>query len=263
MSTKGVKCLHITTIVNGKGGVGKTTTTHALGTGLDKKKYNPLVIDYDPQGNLSLAYGLHLKECPTMYHVFTKEVDITEAIQRTYQGDIIAGNTSLAQVEVLYAGDKMFEGAYALQEALEKIKENYTHIFIDNQPLVTGFLTRQALVTTNDILIPVTADTFTLHGLSTLYEAYKTIKQRVNPELAINGLLLTRHNPRTILSTNITENLKALADNLGTKVYKAFIREGIAIKEAQAKKKSLFDYAPNSKPAKDYNAFIKEYLGEG
>jgi chromosome partitioning protein len=249
--------MRITTIINGKGGVAKTTTTQALGTGLDKAEYNPLVIDYDAQGNLSASYGLKEKECPTFYHILNGDILLEEAIQKTEQGDIIAGNASLSKIEALF--NDPFTGMYALKEQLKEVG-GYTHIFIDNQPLIAGFLTRQTLVATHDIVIPVTADSFTLQGLNALYEAFTIVKKHANPEIKIDGLLLTRHNPRLTLKRDIQTNLEEWATVLKTKVYKTHIREGVAVQEAQATKQSLFKYDGKSNPAKDYKAFILEYL---
>lgn len=250
--------MRITTIINGKGGVAKTTTTQALGTGLNQTaQFKPLVIDYDAQGNLSASYGLKEKECPTFYHILNGDISVKEAVRSTEEGDIIAGNASLSRVEALF--NDPITGMYAFKEQIEKL-EGYTHIFIDNQPLIAGFLTRQTLVATNDIVIPVTADSFTLQGLNALYEAFKTIKKHANPDIRIDGLLLTRHNPRLTLKRDIQTNLEEWSKVLNTKVYKTHIREGVAVQEAQAVKQGIFTYDKKCNPAQDYRAFILEYL---
>jgi len=267
--------MRITTIINGKGGVAKTTTTQALGTGLINRTglinptnlptvpgpaSAPLVIDYDAQGNLSASYGLREKECPTFYHILSGDISLHDAIQNTPEGPVIAGNASLSKIEALY--NDPFTGMYALKEQLSTLK-GYTHVFIDNQPLIAGFLTRQTLVATHDIVIPVTADSFTIQGLHALLEAYQTIKKHANPAIRIDGLLLTRHNPRLTLKRDIQSNLEEWSRVLNTKVYSTHIRESVAVQEAQAVKQSLFSYSKSSKPALDYMAFITEYLEAG
>jgi len=252
--------LRITTIINGKGGVGKTTTTHALATGLDKTKYKTLAIDYDPQGNLSYAFGVDVNNTPTMFHVFTGAISIREAIQHTSQGDIIAGNGFLGQLEALYSGPAYLGSIKKLATQLLLLSEEYTHILIDNQPNIGGILTTQALACANDLIVPVTADTFTFQGLAKLQTALRDIREIVNPLIRIDGLLLTRHNPRAILSNDLANNMQLWANEENTRVYQSFIREGIAIREAQATKKSIFEYAPQSNPAIDYSNFIREYL---
>jgi len=250
--------MRITTIINGKGGVGKTTTAHALATGLEKRK--TLAIDYDPQGNLSYAFGVDVTNTPTMYHVFTGDIAIEEAIQHTSQGDIVAGNAFLRQLEALFSGPNYLKSIRKLAEQLRRLTSTYTHVFIDNQPLIGGILTTQSLACATDLVVPVSADTFTLQGLAKLQEAIKDIRDLVNPALRIDGLLLTRHNPRTIISGDLADNMRTWAALEHTRVYQTYIRESVIVKEAQACKKSLFAYSPHSNPALDYKAFMKEYV---
>jgi len=265
METKcygGIPGMRISTIINGKGGVGKTTTSHALATGLDKSKYKSLTIDYDPQGNLSYAFGVDVNNTPTMYHVFNGDITIQEAIQHTRQGDIIAGNGFLGQLEAMFSGPAYLRSIRKLSEQLRQLQEEYTHIFIDNQPLIGGILTTQALACADDLVIPVSADTFTIQGLAKLHGALIDIREMINPQIKIDGLLLTRHNPRTIISGDLANNMRQWATAEQTRVYQSFIRESVVVKEAQASKKSLFEYAPQSNPAVDYQAFIMEYLNQ-
>lgn len=280
--------MRITTVINGKGGVGKTTTAQALGTGLNKTavlvrveefeddgqiiqkriykrgedvhQYKTLAVDYDPQGNLSFAFGADVLNSPTMYHVINGDISIREAVQHTPQGDIIVGNASLTKIESLFAGDDIFEGLNKLQEQLGQLEGEYTHIFIDNQPLIGGMLTRQTLIAADDLVVPMVADMFTIQGLARLEKAVESIQKRDNPNLKIAGILLTKHNPRTIFGTSVGEVINTWAAQRDAKVYGTFIRESVSVKEAQAKKQSLFDYAPTSNPAFDYLAFIEEYL---
>jgi len=257
--------MRITTIINGKGGVGKTTAAHALGTGLHRCKSSvpakTLAIDYDPQGNLSYAYGADIINSPTMYHVINGDTTIDEAIQHTPQGDIIVGNPTLAKIESMFSGDDIFDGLYKLAEQLSAIC-GYTHILIDNQPLINGLLSRQALIAATDIVVPMSADTFTIQGLVRLEKAVESIKKRDNPKLFIAGILLTKYNPRTTVNVFAAQSIKGWTDSHDTKIYNAYIRESVKVKESQAKKQSLFDYAPDSNPALDYLAFISEYMEE-
>ena len=262
--------MRTTTIINGKGGVGKTTTTHALATGLNKvgdgtngSRYRSLAIDYDPQGNLSFAFGADILNSPTMYHVINGDISIQDAIQHTPQGDIIVGNASLNKIESMFSGDDLFEGLDKLKDQLQLIEGEYTHAFIDNQPLIGGMLTRQTLIAANDLVVPMVADMFTIQGLARLEKAVESIQKRDNRQLKIAGLLLTKHNPRTIFGTNVGQSIEKWAQSHKTAVYKTFIRESVTVKEAQAKKQSLFDYAPHSNPANDYLLFIGEYLQQG
>jgi len=255
--------MRITTIINGKGGVGKTTTTHAMSTGLNKRGLSTLAVDYDPQGNLSLAFGADVSNHPTMYHVIVGEASFDEAIQHTTQGNIIAGNSSLSKMDTQYHGDTLLDGITRLKEELNRLSDQYDYIFIDNQPLIGGLLTMQSLVAANDLVVPLSADVFAVQGLVKLQEATERIKKIYNPNLMIDGLLLTKHNPRTVISGQMSENLSKWSSAFNSGVYKTFIREGVAVREAQLKKQSVFDYAPTSNPAQDYIEFINEYVDQG
>lgn len=251
--------MRITTIINGKGGVGKTTTAHALATGLNPRRYKSLAVDYDPQGNLSLAYGADVMGSPTMYHVLNGEVTLAEAVQHTEQGDILVGNASLTKIEKMYAGEDYLEGIGKLRSSLQPL-EGYTHVFIDNQPLIGGLLTMQALAAATDLVVPMSAETFAVQGFSRLQKAIESIRMHFNPGLRIDGILLTKYATRTIISSHIRETIVKWAEEFGTRVYDAAIREGVSVREAQAKHQSLFAYAPYANPTLDYKAFIKEYL---
>jgi len=252
--------MRITTIINGKGGVGKTTTTHALATGLDKTKYKTLAIDYDPQGNLSHAFGVDVNNVPTLYHVFRGDLNIKDAIQHTPQGDIIAGNAWLAQLESMFSGPAYLKSIRKLKILLSILENEYSHIFIDNQPLIGGILTTQSLASANDLIVPISAEVFALQGLARLQEAVAEIKENISPSLHIDGILLTKLNPRTNISVGLTKAINQWAEQEKTKLYKTYIRESVSVKESQVNKQSLFDFAPGSNPAKDYLAFIAEYL---
>jgi chromosome partitioning protein len=251
----------ISTVVNGKGGVGKTTTAHALATGLTKKGLRTLAIDYDPQGNLSHAYGIDVNNSPTMYHVINGDVALMDAIQQTKQGDIIAGNSSLSKMSSLFPEGNILEGIPKLKEELVRLEQIYKFIIIDNQPLLGSLLTMHTMVAANDLIVPMSADDFAVQGLAKLQEAIIRIKQGYNTELKIDGLLMTRYNPRILHSNHINQNLIKWTKVLNTRVYKTFIREGVAVREAHTKRQSIFAYAPFSKPSQDYNNFIAEYAG--
>lgn len=253
--------MRITTIINGKGGVGKTTTAHALATGLDRTKYKTLAIDYDPQGNLSHAFGAETNACPTMYHVFNGEISIEDAIQHTEQGDIIAANAWLGQLEGMMGGPAYLKSVRKLRQQLDQLT-GYTNVFIDNQPLIGGILTTQSLAAADDLIVPMAADVFALQGLARLDEAIRDIVEVVNPGLKIDGILLTKYNPRTLIASGLASNITLWAEGNGTRVYQTYIRESVSVREAQAKKTSLFDYAPSSNPAVDYRAFVSEYLAK-
>lgn len=246
----------ITTITNQKGGVGKTTTAHALATGLTKKGKKVLVIDIDPQGNISYTMGAD-DQLPCIYHVLRGEIPASQAIQHTQQGDIIACNLLLAGADMEFTQTGR---EFLLRDSIADLVDLYDYIIIDTPPTI-GILTINALTASNDIVIPMGADIYSLQGLSQLYATIGKVKKYCNRDLTIAGLLMTRFNGRTILAQDLRENIKNKAALVGSTLFETYIREGIAVKEAQTQQSSLFDSAPKSNPAQDYLAFVNEYMG--
>jgi chromosome partitioning protein len=148
---------------------------------------------------------------------------------------------------------------YRLKKAIEPIKREYDYIIIDTPPAL-GILMVNALTACDVAIIPAQADRYSLKGIAQLNMTIETIKKHSNPALRIEGILLTRYSPRAVLSRDIAEVIEQTAQKLQTKLFKAKIREAIAIKESQAQRMDIFAYSPKSNAAKDYNAFIDELL---
>lgn len=241
-------------IANQKGGVGKSTTAHALGSGLFLKGYKTLLIDLDGQGNMSLTANADNKL--GIYDVITKKLTAEEAIQKTKDGDIIASSRNLTSLnlELTAVGKE-----YRLKEALEAVKRKYDYIIIDTPPAV-DILTINALTASDYVIMPAQADVYSVQGIRQIYETIQAIKEYTNKDLQIKGILLTRHNPRSILSRDMEENITDIANSMNTFVYSAAIRECVSLKEAQASQQSIFKYASKSNAAKDYTDFINEFL---
>jgi chromosome partitioning protein len=242
-------------IINQKGGVGKSTTAHALGAGLAAKKFRVLFVDLDAQGNLSYSLALN-NESPTSCEVLRGETPISEAIQSTPVGDAVAASPALSGMDMTLTQTGK---EYRLKEALEGVRDHYDYIIVDTPPAL-GVLTINALTACTGVVIPAQADIFSLQGIGQLSTTIETVKKYCNPALVIKGILLTRFNPRSIISRDIAEMTADTAKQLNTRVYKTTIRESVAIREAQAEKQDIFRYAPNSNPAADYRAFVKEFL---
>ena len=247
----------IIAVINQKGGVGKSTTAEALTAGLLLKGHTCLAIDLDAQGNLSYTAGAKTEGVPTVLEVLTGEATAREAIQHLQGGDVIAANKSLAGADAFINSTGK---EYKLKEALEELQGEYQYIIIDTPPAL-GILTVNALTACHSIIIPAQADIYSLQGIEKLAETIKPVKKYCNPSIFIEGILLTRYSPRSVLSREVAEIAGKLADKLGTKVFKTTIREAIAVKEAQISQQSLFEYAPKAKVAEDYRAFIEELLG--
>jgi chromosome partitioning protein len=240
-------------ITNQKGGVAKTTTAHALGAGLRRRGHTVLLVDLDPQANLSYAVGVKDVSAGVL-EVLTERIPPKEAIYHSEQGDIIPAASSLA------AADKTLKETgkeFKLREALEQIESGYDYIVIDTPPSL-GILTVNALTAADTVIIPAQADDFSLQGISELYGTICTIRRYTNPKLKISGVLLTRHNARSVISRDMTEAMKQTAESIGAKLYNTCIRECTALKEAQAMQRDIYDYAPKSNAATDYAAFVDE-----
>lgn len=247
-----------TSCVLQKGGTGKSSTTHALSAGLRARGYKVLTIDADPQCNISHTMQANTASNKGLFEVLNGE-PIIDIIQHTEQGDVLANSQRLVGADKLFAD---INSEYLLSDSLSPVKESYDYILIDCPPQL-GILTINALVAATDLVIPITADLYALQGLALLMSNVDKVKLRANPGLRIDGILLTKYNNRSVLSRDLKEDLEAQAMAMKTQLYKTAIREGVAIREAQAQRTSIFDYAPSSNPAKDYNNFIEEYLSGG
>jgi len=247
--------MHITAIALQKGGTGKSTTAHALGQGLQARGYRVLFIDLDPQGNLSYTMRADQGR-PSAYEVITNRAKAREALQHTGQGDIIPSGPQLsgADIEVTQTGKE-----FRIREALQPLQAQYDFCIIDTPPAL-GTLTINALTAATGVIIPVQAETYSIQGIAQLYSTIETVKAYCNDRLKVEGILITRHSSRAILNRDMADTITETAQKLGTQVFRAMVREGVAVREAQAMREPLHTYAPTSNPARDYADFIDEYL---
>lgn len=242
-------------VINQKGGVGKSTTAHAIGTGLAAKGYKILFVDMDAQCNLTYT----LKASDKGYNilgVLERPETAKEEIQHAGGVDIIAASPSLTGADaIINATGK----EYRLKEALDPLKKKYDYCIIDTPPAL-GILTVNALTAATGAIIPAQADKYSLYGISQLSSTIEAIKKYCNPSLKIMGILITRYNARAIIRREIAEVLEDTARKLHTRLYKTRIRECTALVEAHTREQSIFEYAPKSNAAKDYNELIEEIL---
>jgi chromosome partitioning protein len=249
----------IIAVSNQKGGVGKTTTTCSVAAGLKKRGYRVLAVDLDPQGNLGFSIGAETETSATIYDVLKEEVKIQYAIQRTPAMDVIISSILLSGIELEFTNKGR---EYLLKEALRPIGNMYDFILLDTPPNL-GILTINAFAASDTIIVPMISDIFSLQGIAQLYETVERVRKYCNPGLCIAGILLTRFNPRTLLSREVRGTAELVARDLHIRVFDSSIRSGIAASEAQSVQRSVFDYAPNSNVARDYNSFIDEFLAKG
>ena len=245
------------TIFNQKGGVSKTTTTAALCSGLSAKGYKVLAVDMDAQENLTIISDAQTeKGRPTILDVLTRTATAEEAIIPANKYDIIPATERLANASnVITSTGK----EYRLKEALKPIADKYDYAIIDCPPAL-DILTIAALTASNSCIIPAQADYLTLKAIDQLAGTIQDIQTYTNQELKVNGILITRHNARTILAGNIINEIEKQAEALHTSVYKAKIRECVAVREAQLLRQDIFTYAKYSNAALDYMAFIDEFI---
>lgn len=238
-------------ITNQKGGVAKTTTAQAIGDYLQRQGASVLYVDLDPQGNLSYSLGAS----GGAFEALLDPKKVKNYITRTERGDIIASAEGLAGAD---AAITSVGKEYRLREALEGLE--YDYCIIDTPPAL-GILSINALTACQDVVIPVQADIYSLQGLAQISQTLGAVKQYTNSGLSVRGILITRHNGRTIVRRDIADLLERCAADMGTKVFKTKIRECTAVVEAQANQASIFEYAPRSNAAKDYTEFMQEMLG--
>lgn len=244
-------------IINQKGGVGKSTTAHAVAAGLSLKGYRVLAVDMDAQMNLSYTYRADT-EGATVLSMLLGEATAKDVIQHTEDGDIIPASKALAGADAFISSTGK---EYKLREALEPVKKSYDYIILDTPPAL-GILTINALTACDSIIIPAQADIYSIQGIAQLVETMRPVQKYCNPALRIEGILLTRYSNRTVLSREVAEMIEQQAAVLGTKVFHTTIREAVAVKEAQITRNSLYRYAPKAKVTEDYRAFVDELTGK-
>lgn len=244
-------------VANQKGGIGKSTTATNL-AGILGKKAKTLLIDADPQGNSTSTYEAKIEDVATLYDVMidSDKLPISEAIQHTENGDIVASDPLLVKAEKMLDGD--VEGFYRLKDAIENL-DDYKYIVIDTAPSLNIIL-YNCLIAADKVIIPVTADSYAMQGIQQLYDTIMAVKRRQNRNLTIAGLLLVRYSGRSNLERDTRDSIEQSAKQMGTKLFKTVIRECVKTKEAQEQKKLLIDYAPKCNTCLDYLDFTKELI---
>ena len=248
--------MKIYTIAQQKGGTGKTTTAAAIGLGLLNKGNRVLFIDLDPQGNLSYILGADTTAATTLDLLknTTTARKAAQPLPRWSNGAIIPYSPLLAGADATITGRGR---EFIIKEGLKRVKGFYDYCIIDTPPAL-GILTVNALTAADGVIIPCQADILSLQALSQITSTIQGIQATTNPQLKIEGVLLTRYNNRQILTRQIADAIESVSHITGGRVFNTRIRESVSIRESQATGEDIYTHAPRSNGAKDYNALIDE-----
>lgn len=249
--------MRIIAVVNQKGGVGKTTTSINVASTLSAINYKVLLIDLDPQGNLSSGIGLDYNNRNTnMYNVLIGETDINKSIQKTKIPNLYAlvATTDLAIAEIELANVDNRE--YVLKNKLHQLEEEYDFVFIDCPPSL-GMLTINALCAVDEIIVPLQCEFFALEGLAHLLDTVNRIKDNHNSELNINGIVLTMYDKRNKLTEDVEKDVR---NCFGELVYKTVIPRNVRLSEASSHGIPAILYDSNCSGSIAYMNLVKEIL---
>lgn len=245
----------VITVANQKGGVGKTTTSINLSVSLALLEKKILIIDFDPQGNCSSGLGVP-KDEKTIYEAIMGTAEIEECIVSTQIENcfVIPGNINLSGATVELVNLK--DGNFYLKKAIDKIREDFDYIFIDCPPSL-GVLTLNGLTAADSVMIPIQTEFFALEGLTQLINTINIVKKELNPNLSIEGVILTMLDKRTHLTDDVTKNV---IGHFGKKVYKTMIPRNIRIAEAPSFGIPVIIHDKNCVGAKAYEQLALEFL---
>ena len=250
----------IIAVANQKGGVGKTTTTINLSACLAEQGQKVLVIDVDPQGNTTSGLGIDKNNTEnTVYELMLGEASIDDCIYKSVMDDldVIPSNVNLAgaEIDLIDIDDR----EYILKKIVNSLKEKYDFILLDCPPSLS-MLTVNAMTAANTVLVPIQCEYYALEGLSQLIRTINLVKQKLNPELEIEGVVFTMYDARTNLSLQVVENVKA---NLKQTVYKTIIPRNIRRAEAPSHGLPINLYDSKSAGAESYRLLAEEVIHRG
>ena len=243
----------IIAVVNQKGGVGKTTTTVNLTAALHALGKRVLLCDFDPQANSTSGMGVDKNVAsPNVYDVLINDADPKKAVVATKYGDVLPSNKALAGAGIEMIGIEDREKL--LKQALDQLSPSYDYIFIDCPPSLE-LLTVNALCAAGSLLVPVQCEYYALEGLSDLLATVRIVKRKLNPRLALEGVLLTMFDSRTNLSLQVAEEVKRFFPG---QVYATVIPRNVRLSEAPSHGKPVSAYDPYSRGAEAYAALADE-----
>ncbi len=244
-------------VANQKGGVGKTTTSVNVSACLAALNKKVLTIDIDPQGNTTSGLGVNKKNIEkSIYDILINNMDIKDAIIKTEYDNlhICPSHMELAGAEIELVVEERRE--FKLKDSVGQIKDEYDYIIIDCPPSL-GLLTINAFTCTDSIIVPIQCEYYALEGLSQLTNTIKKVKKHLNPELDMEGVLLTMFDARTNLAIQVVEEVKKY---FPTKVYKTVIPRNVRLSEAPSFGQPIIVYDPKSRGAECYSELAEEII---
>lgn len=243
-------------IANQKGGVGKTTTAINLATSLALNEKKTLLIDFDPQGNASSGVGQSEDGSFNIYHALVLDHDISTIIKQTEipRLSIVNSHIDLSGAEIELVG--LSEREFRLKKSLQQIRALFDYIIIDCPPSL-GLLTINALVAADSVLIPLQCEYYALEGLSKLLNTVKLIKARLNPQLVLEGILLTMYDKRNNLSQQVVQQIM---EHFPTKVFKTIIPRTVRLAECPSHGKPIYFYDKNSIGSQTYLELAQQVI---
>ena len=246
----------IITLSNHKGGVGKTTSTINLGAALSEKGKRVLLIDLDPQANLTQSLRIQIQDVSQSIYGAMRGVERLLPVSVFAGLDVIPSTLDLSGAEIELSSETGRE--YILRELIEPLRNKYDFILIDSPPSL-GLLTLNALTAANEVLIPLQAEYLATQGLTKLLEVVQKVQARLNKELSIGGVFITQYDKRKILNRNVAE---VVGNGYAGYMLNTRIRDNVALAEAPAAGLDIFRYSPKSPGAEDYTALANELLSK-
>lgn len=247
----------IIAVANQKGGVGKTTTSTNLSACLAEKGKKVLLVDIDPQGNATSGVGIDKNDLEkTVYDMIIGECSVEQCLIKEALDnlDLLPSNVNLSGAEIDLIG--IDDREFILKKNIDKIKDNYEYIIIDCPPSL-NMLTVNAMTTANTVLVPIQCEYYALEGLSQLLHTINLVKERLNPELEMEGVVFTMYDARTNLSLEVVENVK---NNLKQSIYKTIIPRNVRLAEAPSHGLPINLYDSKSVGAESYRLLADEVI---